>query len=587
MTTEVVTGVVTPSRKPSAFSSWWSALLGPTGFLSLFTIVVLGVLVLPPMVILVQNSLSVINVDGSAGAFTWLHYQKVFSDPKLYMSTWNSVTYAAFTTIFALLVGGMLAWIVERTNAPCKALAYLTAIVSLGMPLIMSVLAWIYLLGRAGPFNDLYRYVTGSTDAIVNPHTMSSMVLVGTLAWLPLVFLLCSAAFRASNAEMEEAARMSGATLPAMIWRVSLKLAKPAILATALFVFIRSLEAFDIPVILGRPGGINLLTTEIYFAIRAVPPDIGYSSAFAVLLTIIIAILMYFYSRIAKNAEKYATVTGKGYRPRPLDLGWGRWLGGGFIVTYFIAVLGLPLMALVWVSFMPFVRSMRWSGLSVLTTSNYETVFKQAGYLRLVLNTLFMSSFAATVTMALMLLAGWLVARRKPGGVIVDQLTTMPLMLPGIVIGVAMMELALNTPFGLYNTVWILIIAFIVRYMPFGMRYAFSGVLQIHRELEEAANVSGAGTLTTLRKVVAPLLLPALASGWLFVFLNASNELSLPVLLAGPNSQTMSVAIFEQSINGQFSELAALGLLWTGLMTVFAVIFYVLVRRQSSDTFGK
>jgi iron(III) transport system permease protein len=188
--------------------------------------------------------------------------------------------------------------------------------------------------------------------------------------------------------------------------------------------------------------------------------------------------------------------------------------------------------------------------------------------------------------MLLMLVTGWLVARRKPGATLLDQLTTMPLLLPGIVLGVSMMELALRSPVPLYGTLSIIVIAFIVRYMPYGMRYSFSGVLQIHRELEEAANVAGASLLVTLRRIVAPLLMPAMVSGWLFIFLNAAKELSIAILLSGPNSQTMAVAIFDQSTNGQFTELAALGLLWTLLMTIFAICFYFLMRRQSADTFG-
>jgi len=178
------------------------------------------------------------------------------------------------------------------------------------------------------------------------------------------------------------------------------------------------------------------------------------------------------------------------------------------------------------------------------------------------------------------------VARRKAAATLLDQLTTLPLLLPGIVLSVALMEIALRSPVPIYGTLWVIVFAFIIRYMPYGMRYTFTGVLQIHRELEEAAHVAGASTFEALRRVVIPLLLPALAAGWLFVFLNAARELSIPILLAGPDSQTMAVAIYEQSIQGQFSELAALGLLWTLLMTVFAVWFYFLVRRQALSSHG-
>lgn len=586
MSVEAVSAAPPEQRGLTTWSARRPVLLRPAGALSLIMIVVLGALVAPPMFTLLKNSFSVLNIDGSSGAFTLDNYTRLLSDPKLYVSARNSVTFAALTTIVALLLGGSLAWVVERTNAPLRGLAYLTSFVSLGMPFILYVLTWLFLLGRAGPVNDLYRTLTGETANLVNPHSMTGMVLVGAFGWLPLVFLLCAASFRAANAEMEEAARMSGASLFDMIWRVSLRLAWPAILATALFVFIRSLEAFDVPMLIGKPGGINLLTTDIYYSVRKVPPDINHASAYAVTLTVAIGVLMYFYSRLSRNADRYATVTGKGYRPRPLDLGWARWLGGAVILFNFIVVLALPLIVLLWLSFMPFVRSIRWSALPFATTKNYLAVLNDAGYIKLVINTLITASAAATVTMLLMLVVGWLVARRKPGAALLDQMTTMPLLLPGIVLGVAVMETALRLPVPLYGTITLIVIAFVIGYMPYGMRYAFSGVLQIHRELEEAANVSGANGLEMLRRVIGPLLLPALLSGWLFIFLNASRELTVAILLAGPHSQMMAVAFFDLSNNGQLSEVAALGLLWTGFMTLFAVIFYFIMRRRSAGAFG-
>jgi iron(III) transport system permease protein len=182
--------------------------------------------------------------------------------------------------------------------------------------------------------------------------------------------------------------------------------------------------------------------------------------------------------------------------------------------------------------------------------------------------------------------AGWLAARRQIGGVIADQLVTIPLVFPGLVLGVALLELALRLPFPIYGTLWLIVLAFLIRYMPYGMRYSFSGILQIHPELEQAAGVAGADRGTMLRKVVFPLLWPAMASGWLFIFLLCAKEMSLPLLLAGPNSQTISVAMFDLWSNGQGGEVAALGLIWAALMTAVAATFHVVMRRQSATTFG-
>jgi iron(III) transport system permease protein len=188
--------------------------------------------------------------------------------------------------------------------------------------------------------------------------------------------------------------------------------------------------------------------------------------------------------------------------------------------------------------------------------------------------------------MALMVVCGWLVARRRSCHTVLDQLVTLPMLLPGIVLSVAMMDVALRSPVPLYSTLSIIVIAFVVHYLPYGMRYTFSGVLQIHKELEESAGVSGASPLLVLRKVVMPLLWPSILAGWLFIFLNASRDLSTPIILAGPDTKTIAVAIFDQATNGDFGEVAALGLAWSFLMSSVAVAFYVFMRRRGGSAFG-
>lgn len=573
-----------PRRSAARRLARWA---GPTWPLSLATLLLLAVLVLPPVAVLLQVSLTLTNVDGSAGAFTLEHYAQLLADPHLYESAANSLVFAACATTVSLLFGGVLAWIVERTNAPMKALAYLTTIISLGTPYILYVTAWLFLLGRAGPFNDAYRTMTGSTGQLIDVYSLGGMILIEGFLWSPLVFLLLSATFRAANAEMEEAARMSGASILDTVWRISLRLAWPAVLAMALFVFIRNLEAFDVPVLVGTPGRVTLLTTDIYLATKEVPPLLGHASAFSVVLIVVVSGLLLLYGRVSRGAERYASVTGKGFRPRPFDLGRGRWIGGALILLNFVLVLGLPLLALLWTSFSPFMRPVRWAGMKSLTLKNYHAVFGVPAYVDLAVNTLLVAAGAATAAVLITTAAAWIAARRRGGGTALDQLSTMPLVFPGIVLGVAMMELALRAPFPLYGTLWLIAIGFTIRYMPYGMRYAYSGVLQIHRELEEAAGVAGAGPMGVLRRVVVPLLSPALLSGWLFIFLIAAKELSMAVLLSGPGSQTMAVAMFDLWANGQGGELSALGLLWALLMTLFAGCFYVLARRSSSQAYGR
>ncbi len=216
-------------------------LRAPGAPLALVMILLLAMLVLPPVWMLLRGSVLLAAPDGSVAGWTLGHFSQLFASEALLVSTVNSLIFAASATLVSLLFGGVLAWVVERTDAPLKPLAYLTTIVSLGTPYILYVSAWLYLFGRNGPFNDAYRSITGNTDMLFNVFSMWGMVLVEGFLWSPLVFLMLSASFRTANAEMEEAARMSGASVAATVWRISVKLAGPAILAMALFVFIRNL----------------------------------------------------------------------------------------------------------------------------------------------------------------------------------------------------------------------------------------------------------------------------------------------------------------------------------------------------------
>ncbi len=548
--------------------------------------IVLAVLMLPPLYILLQDSITTTDAIGDVTGFTLGHFGKMFTDKDALRSIWNSLVFAAGSTVLSLIVGGVLAWLVERTNAPFKILAYLATIISLGTPYILHVIAWLFLLGKVGPLNDLYRMATGTGGNLFNVNSMAGMILIEGFLWSPLVFLLLGATFRAANADMEEAARMSGATVLQTLRRVSLPLAMPAILALALFVFIRAIGGFEVPALVGMPGRIYVLTTDVYEATIVVPPDLGYAAAFSVVMVGIVAILLYFYSRLSKNAEKYHSVTGKGYRPRPFDLGSGRWVAGAIIIANFCIVLVLPMITLLWMSLLPFLRSFSLAALPMLSLKNFRTVFTAPGYVELATNSLTVAAAAATFIMALTALAGWIAARRGPGGWALDQLATLSLVFPGICLGVAVMEVYLRVPLPIYGSLWIIAIAYVIRFMPYGMRYVYSGVLQLHHELEEAAGVAGASSLTTLRRIVAPLLSPAIVAGWLFIFLVANKELAIAVLLASPGSQVIAVSIFDLWVNGQGGELAAFGLIWTLLMTVIACIFFVQGRRGGTDVFG-
>ena len=542
---------------------------------------------LPPLWILIQDSLTTTDAIGNVTGWTLAHFRKLLTDRDALTSIWNTLVFAAGSTVLSLITGGILAWLVERTNAPLKILAYLATIISMGTPYILHVIAWLFLLGRVGPLNDLYRQLTGATGNIFEVNSMAGMILIEGFLWSPLVFLLLGATFRAANADMEEAARMSGASVYDTLRRISLPLAMPSILALALFVFIRAIGGFEVPALVGMPGRIYVLTTDVYEATLVMPPDLGYAAAFSVVMVVIVAVLLYYYSRLSKSAEKYHSVTGKGYRPRPFDLGRGRWIAGALILLNFVVVLLLPLLTLLWMSLLPFLRSFSLAALPTLTLTNYRTVLNAGDYVSLALNSLTVAAGAATAIMLLTALAGWIAARRGPGGRILDQLATsvagVPRHLPrrrgdGGVSARAAADLrqrcgSSRSPMSSATC-------------RTACATCIPACCNCIASWRKPPAWPAPPRLTTLRRIVAPLLTPALVAGWLFIFLIANKELSIAVLLASPGSQVIAVAIFDEWVNGQGGELAAFGLVWTALMTLIACLFFAQMRRGSTDVYG-
>ncbi len=558
----------------------------PARVLAALLLLVLGALVLPPLIFLLQGSVTVGAPDAPAG-FGLDNFAGVLGGRQFLGTLGNTLTFAAASAALALAIGTVNAFIVERTNAPWKPLAYLTAVISLGIPYILYVSAWLLVFGKAGPVNQLYRVLTGSTGVLLDIYSLPGMILIEGFLWSPLAFLLVGASLRNANSELEEAARMCGAGLGMTLRRITLPLSLPALMALAMLVFIRAIEAFEVPAIVGLPGRVLVLTTDVYSAMVAhAPPDLGGASALSVLMLGLVLVLLAIYGRLGRNADAFATVTGKGFRPRPFDLGRLRPVAGAVLALNFTLLLVVPMLMLVWVSLLPFYAPVSAAALKLVTFANYRIVLAPEN-LDLLINTLLVATATATLAVAITFLAAWLSVRRLPGGWLADRLTSVPLVFPGLILGIAVMQVALRLPLPLYGTLGILVWAFSIAYLPYGMRYAGSGMLQIHRELEEAAAVCGASPLMRLRRVVAPLLAPALAAGWLFIFLMAARVLSLAVLLAGPRSQTMAIAMFDLWTNGQGNELAALGLVWSVSMAAVAVLFYALARRSAAGALGK
>ena len=542
--------------------------------------VITGYLVLPPLYSVLQTSLFTTKLTGELDEFTLRYYEELFRELQVLGPFLNTVYFSIGSALFATIIGGVVAWVVTRTDTPLRGLGYFTAFASFGTPFILYTIGWLLLLGKAGPVNYWLRTLLNQSGPVLNVYSLWGMVLIESFLWSPFVFLMLAASFRSMDPSLEEASAACGARLWQTLRRVSLRLMLPAFFSVILLIFIRSFESFEIPALVGLPGDIRVLTTSIYLDSQRMPPTYGRAGAFSVLLMLVVAATLYLYFRVTREGDKFHTVTGKGYRPTVIQLGGWRYVTAALLLLYSFVLLVLPFLIVLWASLLPFYMQPSLEAFSLFTLKNFVTAIHFPKITDSIKNSVLLGLGSATVVMLLTTFASWLLVRTKlRGRWLLDLLTTLPLLFPGIVMGLAIMRFYLLVPIPIYGTLWILLVAFITRYIPYGIRYTHSGLLQLHRELEEAAYTSGASWSNAMRRITLPLLTPSFLGGWVFVFLLSAKELSMSILLAGPQTPVVSVAIFELWENGQVGELAAFGVIWTVILVSVAIIYYLIARR--------
>ena len=538
-------------------------------------------LVLPPLYSVVQTSLFTTKLTGEIDEFTFRYYRDLVREFQVVGPFLNTLYFSAGSALLATLLGGLVAWIVTRTDAPLRGLGYFTAFASFGTPFILYTIGWLLLLGKAGPVNFWLKRFLGQTEPVVNVYSMWGMIFVESLLWSPFVFLMLAAAFRSMDPSLEEASAACGARVWQTLRRISLRLMLPAFFSVTLLIFIRSFESFEIPALVGLPGDIRVLTTSIYLDAQKLPAQYGSAGAFSVLLMLVVAGTLYLYFRVIREGDRFQTVTGKGYRPALINLGKWRNPAAAGLLLYSFLLLVLPFFIILWASLLPFYIQPSFEAMSLFTLKNYITAIHYPKITDSIKNSMLLGLGSATLVMALTTLASWILVRSKlRGRWLLDLLTTLPLLFPGIVMGLAILRFYLLVPIPIYGTLWILLVAFVTRYIPYGIRYTHSGLLQLHRELEEAAYTSGASWSNCMRRIILPLLTPSFLGGWVFVFLLSAKELSMSILLVSPQTPVVSVAIYELWENGQVGELAAFSVIWSAILVSVAIVYYLIARRS-------
>jgi iron(III) transport system permease protein len=533
-------------------------------------VVVVGYLALVPLGYLFHDTFL------SGGGFSFGAFSRAYGgDSQSGTMMLNSLWFAFGSAALALVLGTALAYVQVRTDTPFKGLFFAASLVPLIIPGILYATSWIFLGDPTiGLINTLvFKPLFGVTP--INIFSVWGMIWVQGLHLAPVAFLLMVAAFRAMDPSLEESAAMSGAGRGTILWRITLPLVRPAMISAALLMFVQSLESFEVPGLLGLQNGIYVFTSRIYFVLRAYPIDYGAAGAYAIGLLAIAAAGVLLSAWLQRSSRNFQTVTGKAFRPRPVELGRARPLAGIAVLGYFLLTVVLPIGVLIYASLLKYYAVPSRKAIRTMSLNNYREVLHTPLAFTALKNSLLLGVGAATVVMVLTAIVSWVVLRTKaPGRRLLDLLAFTPIVIPGLVLGLALSFVYLRSSLPIYGTLLILLISYCTRYLPYGMRYSSAAMAQISPELEESAAVSGASWFQTFRRVLLPLMSSGFLAGWVYILVVSFRELSSTILLYSPGKEVLSVLIWEQFENGQFTTLAALGVCMVVILVVLVSLAY-------------
>jgi iron(III) transport system permease protein len=517
-------------------------------------------------------------------AYTLAHYTAIFGDSFTYQVLANTLVFSGIATIIALTIAAPIAWLVERTDFPGKSVVMTVMTISLVVPAFAVAMGWLFLLHpRIGMINRLLITHLGLSEAPFNIETILGMGTVEGLVLVPVPFIMLAAALRSMDPAVEEAAAMTGATTYRTLLRITFPLLWPAVLASGLYVFTIGFAAFEIPAIIGLPRRIFTFSTYVYYQLSPWTGAPAYANV-AVLGVFMVALglaISWWYLSLQSNTSRFAVLTGKSFRPRLTKLGRARYGAIAFVAAYLLVGQALPILMLVWASGLPFLQIPSAQALSAYSLNNYVTVLPL--FLRAIEPTAILMLAVPTATVFFSVVISWVAFRSKfRWRNIFDVLAFLPHCIPSIVFSVAALLTVLflvRDTVPLYGSVWLLVIVYVVARLSYGTRLTNTAIIQVHKDLDQAAAVCGASTLGTVRFVLLPLIAPTMLYTWIWTALLAYRELTLPVLLASAKSQPLSVVIWgliETSAHGQASAITVLMLL---LMLPLLLVYWRATRR--------
>jgi len=514
------------------------------------------------------------------------NFAELLSDKRTYTVLVDTFGFAAISLAVALVFGIPSAWLAERTDLRGKTLLFTLMAMGLLVPGFATAMGWLFLLHpRIGLINQFLVSTFQLSGPPLNILSIVGMGWVQGLNLAPLAFIMTAAVFRSMDPTLEEAATMQGAGLITVLRRITLRLAWPGILAAAIYIFMTAFAAFDVPAIIGWGNRIFTFSTYLYLLLNPqdVLPSYGPGAAFSTVAMGLAGVMSAAYAAMQRRSRRFAVVTGRAYRPRILRLGRRGIAAWSFIGSYLLLAQILPMLLLAWSSVLPFFQLPSARAFAVASLKHYVTLpWDQV--LTALGNTCLLAVLTPTLTVAISVAFSWIVLRSKlKGRAAFDFIAFLPHAVPSMVFGVGALLLTLyviQRAVPIYGTIWLLLLVFVIARLSYGTRMTNSGLIQIHRELEETGQMSGAGTLGVVGRILMPLLTPTLLYAWLWIALLTFRELTLAVILSTGDNLTFPVLVWDLWLGGGLGQASALAVVMLLVMTPMIALYWLLARRQ-------
>jgi iron(III) transport system permease protein len=539
-----------------------------TGGLLALLILIIGV----PVLMVVLMSLRT-GFPGEGGPLTLQNFVEVYADVGTYEVLGNTLLFALGSVAVALLFAVPLSWLLMRTDIPFKKTFYVLLTVGILIPVFLRTIAWILLLSpRIGLLNRWLVEIFNLNGPPLSLYNIPGMAFIQGVSFVPGAFFMLSAAYRAMDPSLEEAAYTSGVGKLRTFFKINIPITLPAIAAVMVYLFMTGIAVFEVPAIIGLPARILVLSALIYTATSPPTglPEYGIAGAYGGIMLLAGLALAYFYVRLVKQGKKFTVITGRGYRPREIALGRWKWVAMAFVLFYLSIEVFVPFLVLLWTSFLPYLQLPSAAALKAMSLKNYMTIPDYAGA-RPFINTFILMIGVPTLAMILSVLVSWAVVRtqvRFRG--ILDTVAFLPHAIPSILVAVGLgyLGLAYREYFPLYGTIFIIMLAHVINWIAYGTRTTNSVMIQVHRELEEAGKVSGASTPRVLWKIVLPLIAAGVLNSWIWIGMLSYREVTMALTLYTRNSVVISTIVWQFWGSGWIPQVSALGV----VLILFALI---------------